>query len=83
MRSKPLLNDVGMGNKGHGDLHLLLTAWRPSSRCVAASSRADLATFPIVEREEQEAHGAYRSRELCLAYMNVLAAGDPDAELSE
>lgn len=39
-------------------------------------------TFPIVEREEQDAYGAYRSRELCLAYMNALAAGDPDAEVS-
>ena len=39
-------------------------------------------TFPIVEREEQDAYGAYRSRKLCLAYMNALAAGDPDAEVS-
>ena len=38
-------------------------------------------TFPIVERDETAAHGAYRSRELCLAWMNALAAGDPDAEI--
>ena len=38
-------------------------------------------TFPIVEREETAAHGSYRSRELCLAYMSALAAGDPDAEI--
>ena len=38
-------------------------------------------TFPIVEREETAAHGAYRSRELCLAWMNALAAGDPDAKI--
>jgi len=38
-------------------------------------------TFPIVEREEMAAHGSYRSRELCLAYMSALAAGDPDAEI--
>ena len=38
-------------------------------------------TFPIIEREETAAHGAYRSRELCLAWMNALAAGDPDAEI--
>jgi hypothetical protein len=38
-------------------------------------------TFPIVEREEMAAYGSYRSRELCLAYMNALAAGDPDAEI--
>ncbi|MBF0128809.1 MAG: restriction endonuclease [Alphaproteobacteria bacterium] len=35
-------------------------------------------TFPIVERQETEAHGRYLSRDLCLAYMSALAAGDPD-----
>lgn len=38
-------------------------------------------TFPIVEREEIQAHGRYYSRDLCLAYMAALAAGDPDAEV--
>ena len=38
-------------------------------------------TFPIVERQETEAFGGYRSRELCLAYMNALEAGDPDAKI--
>ena len=38
-------------------------------------------TFPIVERQEMEKYGRYRSCELCLAYMNALAAGDPDAEI--
>ena len=39
-------------------------------------------TFPIVEREEKAAYGGqYRSCELCLAYMNALAAGNPDAEI--
>ena len=37
-------------------------------------------TFPIVERQETAAYGRYRSRDLCLAYMNALAAGEPDAE---
>jgi hypothetical protein len=37
------------------------------------------ATFPIVEREEVEAHGRYLSRDLCLLHLNALAAGDPDA----
>ena len=37
-------------------------------------------TFPIVERQETEAHGRYRSRDLCLACMNALAAGRPDTE---
>ena len=40
-------------------------------------------TFPIVERQEKAAYGGrYRSCELCLAYMNALAAGDPDAEIA-
>jgi hypothetical protein len=39
-------------------------------------------TFPIVEREEIQAFGRYRSRDLCLAYMSALTAGDPDAEIS-
>jgi hypothetical protein len=38
-------------------------------------------TFPIVEREEMAAFNRYRSRDLCLAYMNALAAGEPDAEI--
>ena len=37
-------------------------------------------TFPIVERQEIETHGRYRSRDLCLAYLNALAAGRPDAD---
>ena len=36
-------------------------------------------TFPIVEREERSTHTRYLSRDLCLAYINALAAGDPDA----
>ncbi len=38
-------------------------------------------TFPIVERREMAAFGGYRSRDLCLAYMSALAAGDPDVEI--
>jgi hypothetical protein len=38
-------------------------------------------TFPIVEREESAAHGRYLSRDLCLAWMSALAAGNPDAEI--
>ena len=37
-------------------------------------------TFPIVERQEISAFGGYRTRDLCLAWMNALAAGHPDAE---
>ncbi len=36
-------------------------------------------TFPIVEREEQARWGRYRSRDLCLAWINALIAGQPDA----
>lgn len=38
-------------------------------------------TFPIVERDETAAHGRYLSRDLCLAWISALAAGDPDAEI--
>ena len=37
--------------------------------------------FPIVEREETKIWGYYRSRDLCLAWMNALAAGDTDAHI--
>ena len=49
----------------------------------AAQSRDDIryiySTFPIVERQEIAAYGTYRSRDLCLAYINTLMAGQPDA----
>jgi hypothetical protein len=38
-------------------------------------------TFPIVARQEEAAHGSYRSRDLCLAWMNALTAGNPDADI--
>ena len=39
-------------------------------------------TFPIVKRQETQAYGSYRSRELlCLAWVNALRAGNPDAEI--
>ena len=39
-------------------------------------------TFPIVERKEKAAYGGiYRSCELCIAWVNALAAGNPDAEV--
>ncbi len=39
-------------------------------------------TFPIVEQQETTAYGDYRSLRLCLAYMNALSAGAPDAEVN-
>jgi hypothetical protein len=48
-------------------------------------SREDIAyiysTFPIVEKEETEQWGSYRSRDLCLAWINALTAGKPDASV--
>lgn len=38
-------------------------------------------TFPIVERDETAAHGRYLSRDLCLAWISALTAGDPDADI--
>lgn len=38
-------------------------------------------TFPIVEREQFAAYGRYQSRDLCLAWLSALGAGDPDAEI--
>ena len=40
-------------------------------------------SFPIVEREETAAYGTYRSRDLCLAWMNALAAGHPHAGIAQ
>lgn len=48
-----------------------------------AESRDDVSyiysTFPIAEREEVSLYGRYRSRDLCLAWINALIAGNPDA----
>ena len=35
-----------------------------------------LETFPIVRREDEAAFGSFRTRDLVLAYMNALSAGD-------
>ncbi len=37
-----------------------------------------LDTFPIVRREDEAQFGKYRTKELILAYMNALTAGDTD-----
>lgn len=39
-------------------------------------------TFPIVEREETAKWGRYRSRDLALAWINALLAGEPDAVIA-
>ena len=38
-----------------------------------------LDTFPIVKREDEQAFGSYRTKEIILAYMNALAAGDTES----
>ena len=38
-------------------------------------------TFPLVKRQEKAVYGRYISRDLCLAHMNALAAGDSDSEI--
>lgn len=40
-----------------------------------------LSTFPIVERQDRAAHRRYLTRDLILAWMNALAADEPDAEI--
>ena len=37
-----------------------------------------LDTFPIVRRRDEKVFGSYRTKELILAYMNALAAGDTE-----
>ena len=50
-----------------------------------AQSRDDIryifSTFPIIEREETAKYGRYRSRDLTLAWINALMAGQPDTEV--
>ena len=41
-----------------------------------------LETFPIVRREDKAAFGRYRTRDLILAYMNALSAGDPEIQVA-
>ena len=38
-----------------------------------------LNTFPIVRRDDEATFGIYRTRDMTLAYMNALAAGDTEA----
>ena len=41
-----------------------------------------LDTFPIVRREDEAAFDSYRTRDLILAYMNALSAGDTESEVA-
>ena len=40
-----------------------------------------LDTFPIVRRQDEKAFGSYRTKNLILAYMNTLAAGDTETKV--
>ncbi len=42
-----------------------------------------LDTFPIVRRHDEAAFGRYRTRDLILAYVNALSAGDPAAVVAD
>ena len=50
-------------------------------------SREDAAyvldTFPIVRRQDESACGRYRTRDLILAYMNALSAGDTNVTVAD
>ena len=41
-----------------------------------------LGTFPIIRREDEKEFDKYRTRDLVLAYMNALAAGDTETVVS-
>ena len=41
-----------------------------------------LGTFPIVRKQDEAAFGSYRTRDLVLAYMNALDAGDTETVVS-
>ena len=41
-----------------------------------------LDTFPIVRREDEAGFGSYRTRDMVLAYMNALAAGDVETRVA-
>ena len=41
-----------------------------------------MGTFPIVRRQDEEEFGSYRTRDLVLAYMNALDAGDTETVVS-
>ena len=47
----------------------------------AIRSAPDAPEHLIVERQENDAYDDYRSCNLCLAWINALAAGHPDAEI--
>ena len=45
-------------------------------------ARYVLSTFPIVRREDEKAFNSYRTRDLILAYLNALTAGDTETAIA-
>lgn len=45
-------------------------------------ARYVLGTFPIVQKDDEDEFGSYRTRDLILAYMNALEAGDTDTKIA-
>ena len=41
-----------------------------------------LSTFPIVRKQDEDEYGSYRTRDIVLAYMNALDAGDTETVVS-
>ena len=41
-----------------------------------------LSTFPIIQRQDQAQFNHYRTKDLILAYMNALAAGDTESQVA-
>ena len=39
-------------------------------------------TFPIVRRQDMDDFGSYRTKDMILAYMNALAAGDIESDVA-
>ena len=39
-------------------------------------------TFPIVRNQDVDEFGSYRTKEMVLAYMNALAAGDTETDVA-
>ena len=50
-------------------------------RCASTAGYV-LSAFPIVRREDETQFGHYRTRDMVLAYMNALAAGDVETRVA-
>jgi hypothetical protein len=76
------LDDVRV-SKFCADAKSMLTGLSARKNPNEAQTEEDLvySTFPILEREQMAAHGRYLSRDLCLLFINALAANDPNASI--